>query len=527
MYMHRNQNGVALVVALVMLSVIALVAGVMLRNVAQQEKLSAATISVSKAQFAAELGLRDAILRITAVEGTPNKIVGPVLTSPQALSVFATGSYDGYASTPPDDYQFDYTVEYKLVTNPTTNISVPITNDRGQAVYVVKAEGRSGVARRRVEIGIIDNFRSSPFGFGLIGCEGVWLEAAAETRSLNSMFDIYPLDPISKAFDFGDAGSILTLNSNINVVDGKKIRGNVDINSALVRGNIISGGTVNVASGTVRGYITAEDKVTIDGNSIVNGSVYANPLEASGKILGRIVISDRPLYETQEECDGLKVTDLVNGKIATATTNNNNSTIPVAYLNPNTRILSATGTSRNPVTINFGQDNTETTYYLSSANIGENVNINVNGIVNFVMNGNFSMLSDKTKLTIANNASLRIYTAGGMLLDKAQFNYSNNQAKPTSLIIYSSASDGNTVPSVNDAKIQLAAPNTIFRGLVYAPKAYVRVKSNNSLYGSLRGKWIRMEANTKFTYDKAAGTIDAEKQGYRLSYWSEPPYDNY
>ena len=52
--------GVALVIALVMLSVILTVTGVLLRNTRQQDQLTGTNTAAARAQFAAELALRDA-----------------------------------------------------------------------------------------------------------------------------------------------------------------------------------------------------------------------------------------------------------------------------------------------------------------------------------------------------------------------------------------------------------------------------------------------------------------------------------
>ena len=462
--------------------------------------------------------------------------VGPSPTAtPAPTGVFATGSIDTTTLTPPGDYRYTYSVEYKKISN-----SLAFT-ERGQPVFVIKSEGQSGNARRRAELAIIDMYNPMPWGFGLVGCEGVFLEAAAQTRALNSAKDVYPLDPIPKKYAFANAGHILTLGSNYNVQDGKKVRGNVDVAGGLVRGNIISAGTVKLASGTVRGYINAEDLVTVDGNTVVEGSIWGRAITGTAKWAGKSTVTPLPVGETEEACDPLDVAQLVKDRITGSQgSNNSNNDLPTKYFNRNTAVLNASERNTSPATIQLGVTGQEKTYYLSSATVGDNITLQVSGTVNLVMGtlgagsvptgGDLTMTSKSARLNIDSGASLRIYTGGGVYLDQAPFNYADNTARPTSLIIYSSVVNdpvGAGVPSVNNAKVQLAAPNTLFRGLVYAPYAYIRVKSNNSLYGSLRGRWIRLESNTAFTYDQAAASIDATYQGYRVAYWAEQPYDTY
>lgn len=514
----QKQKGVALIVALIMLSMITLVAGVLLRNSAQQEKVTYSNTTVAHAQFAAELALREAINRITLPETDPNFLPRPPITN---LGVFATGSKDSSTESPPGSYKYSYTIEYKKLNN------VIAFDNRGRPIFLVKAEGQSNNARRRVEIAIVDTFERSPFGFGLTGCQGVWLDSNTIVRSLNSKFDTYPLDPIGKDALFGNAGNILTL-ENVSVVDGKKRRGNIDI-GGRVFGNVVSAGTVNLYGGTVRGYINADGQITIDGNSQVAGNVYTPiPVVGTSQVIGQLVYSERPIYQIQEECDELEgkgVYRVVQDKIVQLQNNNNNNEIDNRYVRNG--VLTATGTRQAPVVINLGAPGTTKSYSLSGLNIGDHVTINVRGTVNLTLTGDLTMMSSTAALNILTDASLRVYSHGAVYLDKTPFNYADNGALPTSLIIYTSVSDGETVPSVSNAKVQLASPNTIFRGLVYAPNAFVRFKSNNAMYGAIRGKWIRMESNTQFTYDQAAADIDAARRGYRLLYWNEPSYDSY
>lgn len=517
MTLHK-QSGVALVVALIILSMVMLVAGVLLRNSAQQEKVTLSNTTVTHAQFAAELALREAIIRITAPETDPNFLPRPPLTT---LTVFATGSKDGSTETPPGSYKYSYTIEYKKL-----NGQIAFDN-RGKPIFLIKAEGNSNNARRRVELAVVDTFEPSPFAFGLVGCQGVWLDSNTIVRSLNSKVDTYPLDPISKDAKFGNFGNILTL-ENVSVIDGKKIRGNIDI-GGKVFGNVISAGTVNLYSGVVNGYINAGGQITIDGQSQVAGSVYTPvPVVGTSQIIGQLTYTDRPIYETQEQCDGLQgkgVFKVVQDKIVELQNNNSNSEIDSRFLRNG--VLTATGTRQSPVVINLGAAGTTKNYSLAGLNIGDHVIINVRGKVNVTLTGDLSMMSSTAALNILTDAGLTVYSHGAVYLDKTPFNYASNAALPTSLVIYTSVSDGNTVPGVSNAKVQLASPNTIFRGLVYAPNALVRFKSNNAMYGAIRGKWIRMESNTQFTYDQAASDIDATRQGYRVMYWNEPSYDSY
>ena len=522
----QRESGVALVIALVMLSVVLVVTGVLLRNSRQQEQLTARKTDVARAQFAAELGLREALQRLT-VPGSPNAISKPT----PSTTWTATGS--GVAT----DHQYAYTISFKKIGN------TVVTTERGQPIFVITSEGRSAEARRRAELAVIDIYNPAPFGWGLVGCTSVFLDGNVQTRALNSSTTTFPTNPPLSKFDgFSNAGDILALGTS-NIIDSGKTRGTVDVDSSsLVRGKIVSQGTVNVASSSVRGGpIDALGIVTLDGRSVIEGAVYGKSISGTAKWTGgKISLNSVRNYVIPDQCDlvqpGVNVTKFVDDAIVAAATNSNGEFPSGAkYYTPSNRKLEyppANSKGSQPVeTISLGDPagQVEKTYFFSSVTLGTNSVLKVFGRVNVVIDqGDFVMSSKDARLDIAPGSSLRIYTKQGVILDQAPINYLDNNARPTSLVIYSSASNGSSLPNtLSSAKIQLAAPNTIFRGLVFAPYAYIWVKQNNSLYGSLRGNWIRFDKNTTFTYDQAASSIDATPQGYRIAYWSEQPYDNY
>lgn len=528
---RQRQSGVALIIALIMLSVILVVTGVLLRSAKQQEQQGTGNTASARAQFAAELGLRDAVQRLTAA--TPNikpstATTSWVYTPDPATTSSATG-----------DYAYSYTIRYKTIAG-----ALAYT-ERGQPVFVIQSEGQSGRARRRAEIAVIDMYNPAPFGFGLVGCEGVWLDANTRTRSLHSALQTYPGSP-SKTDPFSNRGSIVAL-SQVSPLSGKKQVGTVTVgSSSWIRGRIYSEGSMQLSGVTVDGLVATRDVLTVNGTTSINGAVYAGSVLGTAKFIGSKNFSfdkTSTMWDTGEECDGMGLVTSTGGMIsqritAAKGTNNNNESNVNSFIKGSTPTLSEKGTNSKPITINLGCTGTpcaDKTYYVNSATIDTNVIINVTGNVNLVIDSaGLSMAGSgnpsNTKLNIAAGASLRIYTNGPVKLDAVDFNYADAGARPTSLIIYSSSSNPaspGSVPDKTKANVQVNAPNTPVRALVYAPYSNIWVKTKNDIYGALRGRWILMDSNTIYTYDLAAATIDATPQGYRIAYWAEQPYDTY
>lgn len=584
---RRTQAGVALIIALVMLSVILTVTGVLLRNTRQQDQLTGTNTAAARAQFAAELALRDAVQRLTAPATSAIAITNkPAVTSANALTWVFSRSVDATTLTTPADYKYQYTIQYRRLNPDDPNSPIALT-ERSQPVYSIKATGESGNARRRAELAIIDAYAPSPWGWGLIGCEGVWMAGNNHTRSLNSETTPYPLGSRGQLRRYGlwePNGSILTLATN-ELRDGKKVKGNIELgSSSLIQGRTVAAGSIRIAGSTVNGTVMSTAAtvqewgplpagVTLAGSGTVNGDVYAYSVSGRAPKGTTTIVTDYNQFpgsiraDVEQQCDGFEARegnpnpktypDGVTGLVAArntaarggtafegfpvATTSTPNSPGLTASVCPGLNVGCALRVENTTVTL--GAEGQKTTYLFSSINIGRNGLLNIRGSVDIVVfpnsgEGNITM-NDKTgAVTIATNSNVRVFTNGGVYLDAASFNYNDAAARPTSIIIYSSvvnpatttgtgSSAVTTVPPNDAAKIQLSAPNTGLRALVYAPKALIWAKQNNHMYGSLRGRWIRFDQGSDFTFDQSSVNVDATILGYRVTYWAEQPYDNY
>jgi len=547
------QAGVALIIALIMLSAILVVTGVLLRNSRQQEQASAGESAVARAQFAAELGLRQAVANLTSG-----------LTSHRPLPVSATAKVGPFTATG-GDYTYAYTIEYKKTASQPPEVAY---TSQGQPVFVIKAMGESGRARRKAELAVIDMYNPTPFGFGLVGCEGVWLDSNTRTRSLNSeaaakgdTTQVFP-GSNSKTAAFSNLGSIVALRGSNSNTKRKQYGAVIVGSGSQVRGDILSAGDIQLSGTSVVGTRVATDlSLILNGSTSIEARIYASSITGTAKFAGaaqNLNLGVTEDWKVGQSCDGLGVTGntgIVQQRINSAQTSNQNKTDNTGNLigkyifkpDTSTPTLSEKGTSSKPVTIDMGvacstPPCAERTYYLTSATFDVNVIINVLGPVNLVMNGPLTMIGSgkpsSTKLNISPRGELRIFTNSDLFLNSVDFNYADALAAPTSVIIYSSAPNSSTIvttptrefatqPDKTVARVQVNAPNTPVRALVYAPLSYVWLKNNNDYYGALRGRWILMDSGTTFTFDVAASTRDATRQGYRIAYWAEEPYDSY
>lgn len=572
---RHAQSGVALIIALVMLSVILVVTGVLLRNTRQQEQLTGSNTAAARAQFAAELALRDAVQRLTAPSTSPNAITKPAATSATALTWAVSRSVDATTLSTPADYKYQYTIQYRRLSPDDANSPLAFT-ERGQPVYSIRATGESGNARRRAELAVIDSYMPSPWGWGLIGCEGVWLAGNNHTRSLNSATTPYPLGSRGqlRSYPLWEAnGSILTLETDL-LRDGKKVKGNIELSSSSqIRGRAVAAGTIRIAGATVTGTVLSTDvapapfpaAVTLSGSAAVNGDIYAPTISGTPRKGTATIITNPSQFpgsittDLTQVCDSFKT---VAGAPATGKTYNDGvAGLVKARLdwakgtagatpfeeglpsgNSNADLAASVCPGRTAgcalrvenTTLNLGTAGQKKAYVFSSITVGKNGTINIAGNVDLAVDGNITMDDKSGVVTIATNSQVRAYTNGGVYLDGASFNYNDPSARPTSIIIYSAASNNpatsggtTTVPKTEDAMIQLSAPNTGLRALVYAPNALIWAKQNNHMYGSLRGRWIRFDQGSDFTFDQSSVNVDATIQGYRVTYWAEQPYDNY
>jgi hypothetical protein len=159
----------------------------------------------------------------------------------------------------------------------------------------------------------------------------------------------------------------------------------------------------------------------------------------------------------------------------------------------------------------------------SDLTVNNNRTLTINGPADVVI----------TNLRLRSGSSLRLNTSGGPVTLWVIDNFimdSNAVLAPLNLLPkdlqVNLLSDNVINPEVS---VQLDtvdfASNTKLYGMVYAPNAAVRIRSNFELFGSLVGRSIDLDSNATFHFDEAL--LDATGTGsnvFETLCWREMPY---
>ncbi len=120
-------------------------------------------------------------------------------------------------------------------------------------------------------------------------------------------------------------------------------------------------------------------------------------------------------------------------------------------------------------------------------------------------------ITGKATFIIADGASLKIYTDGGVNI--AGNGIVNNTQTPSDFLLYSTY----TGPS-DGVKI---AGNGDLYGAVYAPQTEIKVTGNGDSYGSLVGKSVRITGNGDVHYDEQLRNLSSSGGEFSIQTWRE------
>lgn len=222
------------------------------------------------------------------------------------------------------------------------------------------------------------------------------------------------------------------------------------------------------------GDVGSNGNITMDNGAIVNGDATAGGTIAlgGGTITGTQTQGAPPV--TLDPVDAAYRTPNANGTIVCT------PSTPSCY-NSITHALSTD--AGQTVTLNAG------TYYFSSISLDRGSSLVING-------------------------EATIYVTGTIYVDQGTI---TNSGPPTNLTIYSSyASSGPFDFGIN---IDAAAS---FKGAIYAPNSAVYLDAMGDVYGSVVGKWIRMDADSRFHFDEALRRMGGSgKFAVVLGSWTE------
>ncbi len=157
-------------------------------------------------------------------------------------------------------------------------------------------------------------------------------------------------------------------------------------------------------------------------------------------------------------------------------------------------------------------------------------NATIEGNDEIYLTGDFE-LNSNARLRFDPGASLTLYIHSGRFLMDSN-SQANNGGLPINFKVYSRAV--NTVkdekdwtkgePNVwgdGDAKVRIDS-NSIFYGMMYAPRAHVVLYSNAEIYGSCRGRFVTTDSNLEFMYDEDLDTLyGGSVTDYEMVYWTE------
>jgi len=475
-------SGLALATVLLLLLVITLVATVSLRMSKEQQTMSLNLKQLTRAQFAAEQAVREAIdLPIWSVDPDPNN---PDLT----------WEHEGSGSG--TDYSFVYRIKHKIATG-----SVAVDSE-GFPYYAVEAEGVSGNGRRQVEVGVVSQYESvSAVDDAFIGCRGVPFNSNANVSSYNSSG--VPTDGNNAIVRTLEPPGDLILDSNADVYGNIYVYGDFHMDSnARARKDVFVNGDITMDSNSdIYGNAWAGGSISPTGNADIHGTTNANQP-------GSLAPS--------EDCDPLGIDSFIatNAGHITAVNNTNSSNTP----SMGTAFSSGGSTHTN---VQAGDK------YFSSFDMDSNATMTLEaGEHVWMVDGDF-LLNSNSNITLAAGASLEIYITGRFVLESNTAIVNNGV--PADLLIFSNATDNN-LGDDDDAEVQMLS-NSSFVGVIYAPEAHVVFNSNSDAYGAVRGRWAQMDSNADFFYDETLGELVETSQevdlGYKIVYWTEQSYDSY
>ncbi len=507
----RREKGTALIVSLLIIVLLTLLAVTGLRMSILEEQISGNQKQAAMALFAAEQGVSEALEDLFDGTISDSGLESSIAWSP-------SGSASGVG------YSVGYTVSHLEVGgNVISNV-----NDDGRRYFLIESTGQTTEstgdntppARRLLEVAIAAEWGGESNIAGLIGCRGVTAMSNVVTSSYSS----------SGQDSTGDRGDIATTDADAFMyMDGSS---DFDVNGEVrATGALYLGGDA-----LVRRNALANLRITTRSNAYINHEAWTNgDFDGSNNSVGieppnEYMASPNPVVEVGL-CDPLDI-DSIFVDAEVIKTANDNGEIGIG---------SGSNYSGSPSTL--GVDGGEKDYYFDNFTLEGEETVLIRGDVRLFVKSNFTMKS-KPELILAAGASLIIYVeTGNFWMDseaKANHDPDNNfplcnpGGCPINLKVFSLTENDvkdyknwtDDEPNVWDDSQDVAGvkidSNSVFYGMMYAPRAHVVLYSNTVFYGSARGRYVTADSNLDFHYDE---DLDALWTGlptdYKVVYWTE------
>jgi len=506
----RKENGVALIVSLVIIVLLTLLAVTGLRTSIVEEQVSGNQKLAATALFAAEQGVSEAMDGI--FDGTISD------AGSEDDITWTSGSLAGTGT----GYRFDYQVRHLLTGGAT------VEDDDGRSYLVIDSTGATtnGDARRLLEVAVALEMGEGANVAGLIGCQGVTAKSNVVTGSYSSSGEASTGDRGDIATTDADAFMYLVGSSDFDVIGEVRATGALFLDSdALVRRDALANLGIEVKSGD------------IFGSAWTNGSYVGSANDVHGDIFQGPSVTPNPLVPL-EACDPWDI-NAIFAEADDIKGANNNSDIGIA---------SGGNYSGNPATL--GVVGQAKDYYFTNFTLEGTETVTVQGDVRIYVDNDFTMKSNP-ELILGAGATLKIYVeTGNAWIDSvAMVNHDPDDffpdctpgGCPINVYLFSKREDlpkdekysppNGSEPDIWDDSETAAAvkidSNSVFYGIIYAPLGHVALYSNAEIYGSVRGRYVTTDSNLGFKYDEDLDDLwVALPTGYKIVYWTELYPDN-
>jgi hypothetical protein len=494
----RKEKGMALIVSLLIVVLLTLLAVTGLRTSIVEEQISGNQKLAAKALFAAEQGVSEAL------EDLFNGTISDA-GSETDTAWSAAGSAYGVG------YSVDYTISHQLAGG------AIVVNDDGRTYFQINSTGTSQLARRMLEVAIAVEMGGASNIAGLIGCQGVSAASNVVTSSYSSSGELSDGDRGDVATTDADAFMYMDGGSDFDVNGQVRSTGALYLGSdALVRRDALA---------TLR--ITTESNAHVYGSATTNGNFDGSSGSVSGDInQGNTVVPD-PIVQL-EECDPWDIDSIFDNVVGIKNSNDNNELDNGELVDCSNGVCDY----KPGDDADLGIDVAARDYYFSNFTLESGETVTVYGEVRLYISGNFTMKSNP-ELIIAPGASLKIYMESGRFwMDSVAL--ANIGGLPINLQVFSKAEntmkdDKNWTddePDIWDDSQDIAGvkidSNSVFYGMIYAPRAHVVLYSNAEIYGSVRGRFVTTDSNLAFNYDEDLDDLWVGlPTNYQLVYWTE------
>jgi Tfp pilus assembly protein PilX len=503
-----NQKGMALILTLIIVVLLTLIALTGLRTSIVEEQVSGNQKQAALALFAAEQGVSAAVEELFG---------GSISDAGSETSTTWTAS----GSTSGTGYSANYTVTHLSA----AGVAVSNVNDDGRRYFVINSTGNaSGSARRMLEVAIAMEMGGDSNVAGLIGCQGVTALSNVITGSYSST---------GQDTD-GDRGDVATTDQYAFIyMDGSSdfdVVGEVRATGALYLG----GDALVRRDALAPLRITTQSNAHVYGSASTNGYFSGRSGSVSGDINQGASVTPDPVVAV-EECDPMDI-DAIFADASVIKTVNHNAELGIS-----------SGGFYTGSPTSLGVDGQSRDYYFHDFTLENKEYITFYGDVRLYVNRDFTAKSEP-QLVLASGASLTIYVeSGNFWMDSiARANHDPSNVSgctpggcPLNLKLYSKHSDTvkdnkdwrSDEPNVWDDSQDVAGvkidSNSVFYGMIYAPRSHVVLYSNAVIYGSVRGRFVTTDSNLTFYYDEDMDSLWAGTfTDYKIVYWTESYPEN-